>query len=176
MPPHPFFLHFKMASDNKHPSAVPINLLCFRCNGHLTVEEDIRNSFQNTQLNSTFQEFENLQEDTLELNKVLNVVKSCSVKDAILTEINLISTMINSLHAHTTTDSNKEPLWIEVVKRKKKITPSQHCGPYNIPVIKNRYNVLPTSTKCKDSETTSLSVVQQKSVTKITPPPKKKKL
>jgi len=156
-----------MVSDNEHPSAVPINLLCFRCNGHLTVEKDIRNSFQNTQLNWTFQEFENLQEDILEPNKVLNVVKSCSMKDAILTEINLISAMINSLHAHTTTNSNKEPLWTEVVKRKKKITPSQHCGPCNIPVINNRHNLLPTSTKCKDSRTTSLSVVQRKSVTKI---------
>jgi len=112
-----------MVLDNKHPSAVPINLLCFHCNGHLTVEKVIRNSFQNTQLNSTFQEFENLQEDMLELNKVLNVVKSCSVKDAILTEINLISTMINSLHAHTTTNSNKEPIWTEVVKRRRKLHP-----------------------------------------------------
>jgi hypothetical protein len=130
-------MDIKMASDNKHNSTVPINLLCFPCNGHLTVEKDIRNSFQNTQLNSTFQEFENLQEDKLELNKVLNVVKSCSVKDAILTEINLISAMFNSLHAHTTTNSNKEPLWTEVVKRKEKITLSQHRDPYNIPVINN---------------------------------------
>jgi hypothetical protein len=49
-----------------------------------------------------------------------------------------------------------------VVKRKEKITLSQHRDPYNIPVINNWYNLLPTSTKCKDSETTSLSVVQQK--------------
>ena len=156
----------KMASDNKHPSAVPIDLLCFCCNGHLTVEKDIGNSFQNIQLNSTSQELDNLQEDILELNRVLNVVKSCLVKDAILTKINLISATINSLHVHTTANPNKEPLWTEVVKRKKKITPSQHCGPCNIPVINNRHNLLPTSTKCKDSRTTSLSVVQRKSVTK----------
>jgi hypothetical protein len=67
-----------MASDNKHPSAVPVDLLCFRCNGHLTVEKVIGTSFQNTQPNSSSQELENLQEDMLELNKVLNVQATVS--------------------------------------------------------------------------------------------------
>jgi len=48
-----------------------------------------------------------------------------------------------------------------VVKKKKKTSPTQCRGPYNIPVINNRYNLLPLSEKCKNSETTSLNVVQQ---------------
>jgi hypothetical protein len=58
----------------------------------------------------------------LELNKVLIVVERCSVKDAILAEINLISARIDSLHVPTAANPNKEPLWTEVVKGKKKIT------------------------------------------------------
>jgi hypothetical protein len=91
----------KMASGNKHPLAVPADLHCFRCKCHLTVEKDTGNSLQNTQSNSTSQELENLHEDTLELNKVLNVAKRCSVKDAILAEINLISAKIDSLQVPT---------------------------------------------------------------------------
>jgi len=88
------------------------------------------------------------------------------VKDAILDEINLISAKIDSLHVPTTTNLDKEPLWTDVVKRKKKNSPTQHRGPYNAPTINNRYNLLPRSEKCKVSETTLLNVVQQIRVTK----------
>jgi len=83
------------------------------------------------------------------------------VKDAILDEINIISAKIDSLHVPTTTNPDKEPLWTDVVKRKKKNLPTQHRGPHNIPMINNRYNLLSLSEKCKVSETTLLNVVQQ---------------
>jgi hypothetical protein len=156
----------KMASGNKHPLAVPVNLLCIRCKGHLTVAKDTGNDLQNTQNNSTYQELENLHEDMLELNKVLHVVKRYSVKEAILAEINLISAKIDSLHVPAAAVPNKEPLWTEVVRRSKKISPTQRRSHYNIPTINNRYNLLPLSEKCKVSETTSLNVVQQIRVTK----------
>src|SRR5215510_4038105 len=57
-----------MASGNKHPLAVPVDLLCIHCKGHLTVEKDTGNSLQNTQNNSTSQELENLHEDMLEFD------------------------------------------------------------------------------------------------------------
>jgi RNase H-fold protein (predicted Holliday junction resolvase) len=102
----------------------------------------------------------------LELNKVLNVVKRCSVQDAILAEISLISAKIDSLQVPTAVNPNKEPLWTEVVKGKKNTSPTQRRGPYNIPMINNRYNLLPLGEKCKDSETASLNVVQPICVTK----------
>jgi hypothetical protein len=75
------------------------------------VEKDIKNSSQNTLPNSPSLDLENLQDDMSELNKVLRVVKSCSVKDSILAEIDLISAKISSLLVLTTTNPNKEPLW-----------------------------------------------------------------
>jgi len=133
----------KMASGTKHQLVVPVDLLCFHCKDHLTVEKDNGNSLQNTQNNSASHELENLHEDMLELNKILNMAIRCSVKDAILAEINLISAKIDSLHVSTATNPNKEPLWTEVVKGKKTTLPTQHRAPYNIPVIVNRYNLLP---------------------------------
>jgi len=109
-----------MASSNNRPSTVPVDLLCYRCKSNLAVEKDTGNSLQNTQNNLTPQELMNLHEDLLELNNVLNVVKSGSVKDAILDEINLISAKINSLHLPTAAHPNKEPLWSEMVKKKKR--------------------------------------------------------
>ena len=88
------------------------------------------------------------------------------MKDAILAEINLISAKIDSLHVPTATNPTKEPVWTEVVKGKKKTSPTQHQAPYNIPVIVNRYNLLPLSEKCKDCETTSSNIVQQRRVPK----------
>jgi hypothetical protein len=55
-----------------------------------------------------------LQEDLLELNNVLKVVKSDSVKDVISDEINLIFAMINSLQVSIAANPDKEPLWSEV--------------------------------------------------------------
>jgi hypothetical protein len=164
-----------MASDSKLLPVVLAELRCFCCNDFLRVEKDIRNSSQNTLPNSSSLDLENLQDDMSELNKVLSVVKSCSVKDSVLAEIDLISAKISSLLAPTTTDPNKEPLWTEVVKGKKKITTSQHQGPFNTPVINNRYNLLPISKKCEDSETISSSAVQQKSAKKY-PSKKRTKL
>jgi len=145
---------------------VPVDLLCIRCKSRLTAEKNIGNDYQTTQNNSTSQELENLHEDMLELNKVLRVVERYSVKNAILAEIDLISAKIDSLHVPTATTPTKEPLWTEVVKRKKKISPTQRRSHHNIPMINNRYNLLPLSEKCKNSETTSLNIVQQIRTTK----------
>lgn len=91
-----------------------------------------------------------------------------------MAEINLISAKIDSLQVHTATYSNKEPLWTEVVARKKKTTHPQHRGPYNIPVISNRYYLLPPSEKCIDRETTPLNVEQQIRGTKASNPKRNK--
>jgi hypothetical protein len=90
---------------------VPVDVLCFHCKGHLTVEKVNGYSLQNTQNNSSSHELENLHEDRLELNKNLNMAIKCSVKDAILGEIKLISAKIESLRVSRATNPNKEPLW-----------------------------------------------------------------
>ena len=118
-----------MASGNNHPRTVPVDLLCCRCKGNLIVEKETGNSLQNTQSNLIPQELENLHEDLLELNNVVHVVKSGSVKDAILDEINLISAKIDRLHVPTAANQNKEPSWSEVVNPSAwgHLNPSSYC-------------------------------------------------
>jgi len=111
----------------------------------------------------SYEDLVNLQ-DLVELNKVLSVVKSNSVKDSITEEIKLISAKISSLLMPTTLNSNKEPLWTEVVKGKKNNKTPQNQGPFHIPVISNRYNLLPSNKKCEDSEIMPSSVVQNRKV------------
>ena len=120
-----------MASGSTQPRPVPIDLLCYRCKDHSLVEKDDKISLQNTYNNVKSQDLANLQEDLLELNKVLKVVKSDSVKDAISDEINLISAKIISLQVPISANPDKEPLWPEVVKRKKKISPAQRRSTYS---------------------------------------------
>jgi aryl carrier-like protein len=84
-----------MAPGNKNTLPVPVNFLCTHCKD----EKDTGTYHQHTQTTSTSQELVNLQEDMLELNQILTVVQRCSVRDAIMAEINLISAKIDSLQA-----------------------------------------------------------------------------
>jgi len=143
--------------------SVPVDLRSSSCKDSSKVDKIITNNSKFTLPNASYEDLVNLQEDLVELNKVLSVVKTDSVKDSITEEINLISAKISSLLVPTTLNPNKEPLWTEVVKGKKNNKTPQNQGPFHIPVINNRYNLLPSNKKCEDSEIMSSSVVQNRS-------------
>jgi hypothetical protein len=63
---------------------------------------------------------EDLQRDIVELNQVLSSIKRCSVKEVILSEINLISAKIDSLKEVTVVEMDNVMLWSDVVVRRKK--------------------------------------------------------
>jgi len=153
-----------MASDSKPLLSVPVELHSSSCKDSSKVDKIITNNSQFTLPNASYEDLVNLQEDLVELNKVLSVVKSDSVKDSITEEINLISAKISGLLVPTTLNPNKEPLWTEVVKGKKNNKTPQNQGPFHIPVINNRYNLLPSNKKCEDSEIMPSSVVQNRKV------------
>jgi len=82
----------------------------------MNVERAFEISHQNSERRGITEE---LQRDMVELNQVLSMVNRYTVKDTILAEINLISAKMESLREQTTQYSNKEPLWSDIVARKK---------------------------------------------------------
>jgi hypothetical protein len=61
------------------------------------------------------EEFENLQRDMVELNQVLSLIKRCSVKEVILSEINLISAKTDSMKDLTVVNTDNVMPWSCVV-------------------------------------------------------------
>jgi len=55
----------------------------------------------------------------VELKQDLSSVKRCTVKEVILAEINLISAKMESLREQTAHNTNRIPLWSDVVARMK---------------------------------------------------------
>jgi hypothetical protein len=81
------------------------------------------------------EELEDLQRGMVEINQILSSVKRCSVKEIILSEINLISAEIDKLKYQTAVNTNNVMLWSDVVARKKKASPILQNKPRQIPVI-----------------------------------------
>jgi len=132
----------------------------------MSVERAFEINHQSSERRGITEELEDLQRDMVELNQVLSSVKRCTVKEVILAEINLISAKMESLSEQTAHNTNKIPLWSDVVDRRKKPPPPQQLKPRQIPVINNRYNLLPRSDK-DGSETISSSAVQQSKVSGV---------
>ena len=96
----------------------------------------------------------------VELNQVLSSIKRCSVKEVILSEINLISAKIDSLKDLTVDNTENVIPWSHVVTGRKKASSTLQNKPHQILVINNHYDLLSLNAKC-DSETISSSAVQQ---------------
>jgi hypothetical protein len=63
----------------------------------MSVEKAFEINLQSSERKVITEELEDLQRDIVELNQVLSSIKWCSVKEVILSEINLISAKIDSL-------------------------------------------------------------------------------
>jgi len=66
------------------------------------------------------EELEGLQKDIVDLNQVLALIKRCSVKEVILSEINFISAKIGSLKDLTVVNISSVMSWSNVVAGRKK--------------------------------------------------------
>ena len=106
------------------------------------------------------EEIEALQRDMVVLNQVLSSIKRCSVKEIMLSEINLFSAKIDSLIDQTEVNTNNLMLWSDVVARRKKASPMLQDKPHQIQVINNRYDILSLNERC-GGETNISSAVQQ---------------
>ena len=60
----------------------------------MSVEKAFKINRQGSERKVITEELEDLQRDKVELNQVLSLIKRCSVKEVILSEINLISAKI----------------------------------------------------------------------------------
>ena len=63
----------------------------------MSVEITFEINQQSSKRKEVTEELEDLQRDMVELNQVLGLIKSCSVKEVIVSETNLISAKIDSL-------------------------------------------------------------------------------
>jgi hypothetical protein len=109
--------------------------------------------------NEITEEPEDLQMGIVEFNQVLSSIKRYSVKEVILSEIDLILAKIDSLKELTVAETDNVMLWLNVVARKKKTSPTlQNITPSN--TGDNRFDLLPLNEKC-DGETNSSNAVQQ---------------
>jgi hypothetical protein len=115
--------------------------VCFKCKGDKTVEKAFEFNQQTTPRKEIAEELENLQRDMVELNRVLSLIRRCSVKDVILAEINLIAAKIDSLKDLTVVNSPNTMSWSEVVAKKKTAQTLQN-KPCHVLVINNRYDLL----------------------------------
>jgi len=94
----------------------------------------------------------------VEFNQVMSSIKRYSVKEVILSEINLISAKIDSLKKLTVAETDNVMLWSDVVTRKKKASPTLQNKPRQIPVITVLTYFL--NERC-DGQTNSSNAVQQ---------------
>ena len=107
------------------------------------------------------EELEELQRDRKELNQILMLVKRCSVKEVILSEIHLVSAEIDSLLNPTLFSTDSITRWTDVTTTTTKTNSNTNQNnTYQIPVVNNRYNLLSLSEGC-DSEMDSVNGDQQ---------------
>jgi len=106
------------------------------------------------------EDLEDLQKDMAELNQVMNMIKRCSVKEVILSEINLISAKIDSLKDLTVVNADNAIPWSNVVTGKRRASYRLQKKPYQTLVINNRYDLLSPNER-HGSETSTSRAVQQ---------------
>ena len=88
----------------------------------------------------------------VEFNQVLSSINTCSLKEVILTEINLISAKMESLKHLTVVNTDNVMRWSEVVARRKKASLRLQNNPCQIPV-NNRYDLLSLNERCGGEQT-----------------------
>jgi hypothetical protein len=80
----------RMPPSSKHSSIEREKFICFQCKGDVCGKTFEINQ-QSAERKVITEELEDLQRDVVELNQVLSSINRCSVKEVILSEINLIS-------------------------------------------------------------------------------------
>jgi hypothetical protein len=101
----------------------------------MSVEKAFETNRQSSERKVITEELEDLQRDIVELNQVLSSIKRCSVKEVILSEINLISAKTDSLKELTVVQMDNVILWSYVVATRKRASPTLQNKPRQILVI-----------------------------------------
>jgi len=68
------------------------------------------------------EELQDLQKDMAELNQVMSMIKRCTVKEVILSDINLISAKIDSLKDLIVVNADNAIPWSDVVAGRRRAT------------------------------------------------------
>ena len=89
--PHALFwlIDFKMAPSNKQSSIEREKFTCVQYKCDMRAEKPIEIKQQSSERKVITEDLEDLQKDMAELSQVMNTIKRCSVKEVILSEINL---------------------------------------------------------------------------------------
>ena len=87
----------KMAPSSKHVLSGKAKSTYLQCNGDKCMKKALKITQERYQEKVVTEELEELQNDRIELNQILMLVKRCSVKEVILSEIHLVSAKIDSL-------------------------------------------------------------------------------
>jgi len=106
------------------------------------------------------EDLEDLQKDITELNQVMKAIKRCSVKEVILSEINLISAKIDSLKDLTVVNADNAMPWSDVVAGRRRASYRLQKKLCQTLVINNRYDLLSPNER-HGSETGTSRAVQQ---------------
>jgi len=124
----------------------------------------VEKSFEIKQLSSErkliTEELQDLQKDMAELNQVMSMIKRCTVKEVILSEINLISGKIDSLKDLIVVNVDNAVPWSDVVAGRRRATHRLQKKPDQTLVINNRYDLL-SSNERYGSETGTSRAIQQ---------------
>jgi hypothetical protein len=86
----------------------------------MSVEKPFEINQQSSERKEVTEELEDLQRNMVELNQVPGLIKRCSVKEVILSEINLISAKTDSLQDQTAVNIGSVMPWSDVVAGRKK--------------------------------------------------------
>jgi hypothetical protein len=88
------------------------------------------------------EELEDLQKDMAELNQVLSRIKRCTVKEVILSEINLISAKIDRVKDLIVVNADNAIPWSDVADGRRRAIHKPQEQPDQTQVINNRYDLL----------------------------------
>jgi hypothetical protein len=124
----------------------------------MSVEKAFEINQQSSERKVITEELEDLQTGIEELNQVLSSLKRCSVKEIILSEINLISATADSLKELTVVEMDKVMLWSDVVAKRKKASPMLQNKPRQTPVINKCYDLLSLNERCGGATNNSSAV------------------
>jgi len=127
----------------------------------MRVEKPLEIKQWSSERNVITEELEDLKKDMAELNQVMSTIKKCTVKEVILSEINLISAKIDSLKDLIVVNTENAIPWSDVVAGRRRASYRLQKRPYQTLVINNRYDLLSPNERHGSETGTSRAIQQQ---------------
>ena len=150
-----------MAPSSKQSSIERAKFTCVQCKFDMRVEKPLEIKQWSSERNVITEELEDLKKDMAELNQVMSTIKKCTVKEVILSEINLISAKIDSLKDLIVVNTENAIPWSDVVAGRRRASYRLQKRPYQTLVINNRYDLLSPNERHGSETGTSRAIQQQ---------------